>query len=42
MIVVGGDTVEKDNGAASYSCDGLGEALVQTSFQTAGIERIEV
>lgn len=42
VVVVGGDTVEENDGAASYASHRLIEALVQTSFETAGIERIKV
>lgn len=42
VIVVGGNTIQKNDGTTSYSGDGLGETLVQTSFKAAGIKRIKV
>lgn len=42
VVVVGGDTVEKNNGTPCHSRNGLRETLVQTSFEPAGIERIKI
>jgi hypothetical protein len=42
VVIVGGDAVEEDDGTAGDARDGLREALVQTSFQAAGIEGVKV
>jgi len=38
MVVVGGDAIEKTNGAAGNASDGMGETLVEAGFEAAGIE----
>lgn len=42
VVVVWGDTVQENDGTTSDSGGGLGEALVEAGFETAGIERVKV
>ena len=38
VVVIGGDTVEEENSAASNSSDGLRKALIHSGFKPSGIE----
>lgn len=42
VVVVLGDPIEGDDGAAGDSSDGAGEDVFQTVFEAAGVERVEV
>lgn len=41
-VVVGGDTVQEEDGAACNTCYWLGETFVETCFETSGIEGVKV
>ena len=42
VVVIGGDVVEKKDGAAGDACDGMGEAFVKAGFKAASVEGIKV